>query len=279
MMNHQGSVIPGRVASEAEQVRRRLEIRVLCLSAVLILHLCAVVCAQNFRFIHTSDTHVNPHRTQDSNAARNEELFREISGLQPRPAMAINTGDVVEVGSQLEYALLRERLKSMTVPCYHTPGNHDTRWNPLGKEGFVRGTGQPLFQHIEHEGVHFFLLDSTVLLEHWGHISQQQLDWLQRELDRIGPEPPVVLAFHHWIGRDKVQVDNEQDLIDLVEPYNVVLWLNGHGHSDLLWNINGAPAIMQKGLYQGSYGVIDVSPDHMAITRRHLAGTPARNEL
>lgn len=234
--------------------------------------------AQSFRFVHTSDTHVNPHRTDDSNAARNEKLFKEISALDPKPALAINTGDVVEVGSALEYGLLQERLKSMTVPYYHAPGNHDVRWNPLGKEGFVKGTGQPLYQHIEHDGVHFFLLDSTVLLEHWGHISQQQLDWLKTELEKIGTEAPVILAFHHWVGRDKVQVDNEQDLIDLVEPYNVVLWLQGHGHSDLLWNINGVPAVMQKGLYQGSYCVIDVSKDKLTVSRRSL-GAAKKNEL
>lgn len=236
------------------------------------------VLAERFRFVHTSDTHVNPQKGDDTNAARNERLFKEISALDPKPALAINTGDVVEVGAKIEYDLLQERLATMTVPYYHTPGNHDVRWNPLGKEGFVKGTGQPLYQHIEHGGVHFFLLDSTVLLEHWGHISQKQLDWLEAELKKIGAEAPVVLAFHHWVGRDKVQVDNEQELINLVEPYNVVLWLQGHGHSDLLWDINGVPAIMQKGLYQGSYSVIDVEDDKLIITRR-TEGKPDSNEL
>ncbi len=234
--------------------------------------------AGQFRFVHTSDTHVNPQKGDDVNAARNERLFKEISALDPRPMLAINTGDVVEVGSQLEYDLLQERLKSMTVPYYHTPGNHDVRWNPLGKEGFVKGTGQPLYQHIEHGGVHFFLLDSTVLLEHWGHISQQQLDWLKIELEKVGTEAPVVIAFHHWVGREKVQVDNEQDLIELVDPYNVVLWLQGHGHSDIQWDINGVPAIMQKGLYQGSYSVIDIEKDKLIITRRSL-GKPKQTPV
>jgi outer membrane protein assembly factor BamB len=234
--------------------------------------------AGQFRFVHTTDTHVNPHRTEDSNASRNERMFREISALDPRPALALNTGDVVEVGSAMEYGYLREALAAMAVPYYHAPGNHDVRWNPLGKEGFVRGTGQPLFQRIDAGGIHFFLLDSTVLLEHWGHISRQQLDWLKTELEKIGPDAPVVIGFHHWVGRERVQVDNEQELIDLVEPYNVVLWLQGHGHSDLLWNVNGTPAVMQKGLYQGSYAVIDVADGRLTISRR-AQGKASANEL
>ena len=80
------------------------------------LFFATVAIAQSFRFVHTSDTHVNPQRADDSNAVRNERMFKEISALDPKPALAINTGDVVEVGSQLEYGLLQERLKSMTVP-------------------------------------------------------------------------------------------------------------------------------------------------------------------
>jgi outer membrane protein assembly factor BamB len=76
-------------------------------------------------------------------------------------------------------------------------------------------------------------------------------------------------------------VDNEQALMDLVAPYNVVLWLQGHGHSDIQWSINGVPAIMQKGLYQGSYTMIDVSAGKMTLRRRALVDPKKRksNEL
>ena len=32
------------------------------------------------------------------------------------------------------------------VKMYSSTGNHDVRWNPRGKEGYVKGTGQPLYQ-------------------------------------------------------------------------------------------------------------------------------------
>lgn len=231
------------------------------------------------RFVHTSDTHVNTNASPTGNAAIDTRMLAEIAGLKPTPAVAVNTGDLVDTGHDLEYQNLRKVIAGFPIPWRHTLGNHDVRWNPLGKEGFSIGTGQPLFQTFDRDGIQFFLLDSTVLLEHWGHVSQQQLDWMKAELAKIGTEKPVVIAFHHWVGRETVQVDNEQDLIDLVEPYNVVLWLNGHGHSDLLWNVNGVPAIMQKGLYQGSYSVIDVVGDKLTITRRAEPKPPKKGEL
>lgn len=231
------------------------------------------------RFVHTSDTHVNTNASPTGNAAIDARLLAEIAALEPRPTLAVNTGDLVDTGHDLEYQQLRKVIDGFPIPWRHALGNHDVRWNPLGKEGFTLGTGQPLFQTFDSNGIQFFLLDSTVLLEHWGHISQQQLDWMKAELAKVGTAKPVVIAFHHWVGRETVQVDNEQDLIDLVEPYNVVLWLQGHGHSDLLWNVNGVPAIMEKGLYQGSYSVIDVADGKLTITRRAEPKPPKKAEL
>lgn len=237
---------------------------------------CAPVFA-DFRLVHCSDTHFGAGNNQQADVA----MFKEISSLDPRPAFVVNTGDVAEIGTDEEYAQLQDALKFLTPKMYIAPGNHDVRWNPRGKEGFTRGTSGPLYQSWDYGGVHFVALDSTVLLQHWGHISQDQLDWLKADLESVGKDTPVVIGFHHWIGREKVMVDNEQTLMDLVAPYNVVLWLQGHGHSDIQWNINGAPAIMQKGLYQGSYTVIDVTGGKMTLRRRSLVDPKKRkrNEL
>jgi outer membrane protein assembly factor BamB len=219
-----------------------------------------------FRFVHMSDTHFGA----GNNAVIDTAMFKEISALDPLPAFCVNTGDICEIGGDEEYAMFQEALKELKPKMYIAPGNHDVRWNPRGKEGYTRGTKGPLFQSWDYNGVHFVTLDATVLLQHWGHISQEQLDWLKKDLDKTGEETPVIIGFHHWIGREKVMVDNEQALIDLTAPYNIVLWLQGHGHADIEWNINGAPAIMEGGLYQGSYSVIDVDQDQLHIKRRRI---------
>ena len=237
------------------------------LATLVLTLLLAVQTRADFTFIHASDTHFGAGENHLTDA----KLFEEIRNLAGKPAFIVTTGDICEYGTDAEYELYRQAIKSLgPVRHYPAPGNHDVRWNPRGKEGYTKGTGRPLYESWDHENVHFVTLDSTVLLEHWGHVSQEQLNWLKEDLKKIGPDKPVVIGFHHWIGRESVQVGNEQALLEVVKPYNVVLWLQGHGHSDIDWNVSGRPATMVAGLYQGSYNIIEVSRGEMKIYKRYL---------
>jgi outer membrane protein assembly factor BamB len=248
--------------------------------ALALAFLPAAAARADFTFVHITDTHVGATDDEKSHAFTDAAMFREIAALKPRPAFVANTGDVAEIATPKEYDVWQRTIRHLgDVPIYSAPGNHDVRWNPLGKEGYRVGTKQPLFQSWDVENVHFVLLDPTVLLQHWGHFSKSQLDWLKTDLEKIGPDKPVVIGFHHWVGRESVQVDNEQELLDLVSGYNVVLWLQGHGHSDVGWNVNGAPAIMAKGLYQGSYHLIEVTKETMKVRRRALGKATGGNEI
>ncbi len=247
------------------------------LLALLLLGAFSDGARADFSFVHLTDTHVTATDKAGSNAAKDAEMYQEISALSPRPAFAFGTGDVCEIGTPAEYEFHLKALQSLTIPSYEAPGNHDVRWNPQGKEGYQKGAKQPLFQSWDYQNVHFVILDSTVLLQHWGHFDQAMLDWLRADLQKIGTQRPVVIGFHHWIGRDAVQADNEAQLLQITAPYNVKLWLQGHGHSDITWNINGAPAIMAKGLYQASYHLIEVSDTRLRVLRRTLEKpTPAQ---
>jgi hypothetical protein len=256
----------------------RLRRTITLLALVLTLAVAPSLALADFVFIHTSDPHVGTGKNHEINA----QLLSEMTKLNPKPAFVVSTGDICEYGTDEEYALYQEMIKSLgDVKIYPAPGNHDVRWNPRGKEGYTLGTNTPLYQSWDWENVHFVTLDSTVLLEHWGHVSQEQLNWLAEDLKKVGTEKPVVIGFHHWIGRESIQVDNEQKLLEVVKPYNVVLWLQGHGHSDIDWNVNGVAATMVKGLYQGSYNIIEVNGYEMKISKRLIADpkTKAGKEL
>jgi outer membrane protein assembly factor BamB len=221
----------------------------------------------DFTFIHASDVHFGAGENHVTDA----KLFAEMRDMKPQPKFVVITGDICEYGTDAEYELYRKTIKHLgDVKPYPAPGNHDVRWNPRGKEGYTKGTGRPLYESWDYESVHFVTLDSCVLLEHWGHISQECLNWLEEDLKKVGTERPVILGFHHFIGRDSIQVDNQQKLLDLTKPYNVVLWLQGHGHADIDWNVNGVPATMVKGLYQGSYNIIEVTSDELRISKRFI---------
>src|SRR6185312_11036333 len=92
---------------------------------------------------------------------------------------------------------------------------------------------------------------------------------------------PVFLAFHHWVGRDGIMVDNESEFRKIIEPYNVKILLTGHGHSDLLWTWDGIHATMNKGLYQLSYEIIEVEPaaNSVRMSRRTLEAPAGKSVL
>ena len=130
------------------------------------------------------------------------------------------------------------------------------RWNPRDKEGYTRDARHAAVPELGLENVHFVTLDSTVLLEHWGHISKAA-ELVEGPGEEIGPDRQVIIGFHH--GSARVQADGQRAwrLADVVGR-TTSCWLRGHGHSDAHWNANGVPATMVAGLYQGSYDIIRV---------------------
>lgn len=216
-----------------------------------------------FKFAYFSDTHVALSR----NVKECEAMLKEIAAESP--VFAINGGDVTDYGWRGEYENYRALTKGLDFDVHHIPGNHDVRWSPLGGQIFEEYVGKP-YREFEFDGVHFLLLDSTVPLSHWGHYEKPMLDWLKGRLEEIGREAPVILGTHHWTGRDRIMIDNESIFHEIIRPYNVKLILTGHGHSDLLWNYDQQLLTMNKGLYQGSWQLVEVDLEEgfLRLSRR-----------
>ncbi|MCS7208294.1 MAG: PQQ-binding-like beta-propeller repeat protein [Fimbriimonadales bacterium] len=208
---------------------------------------------QSFRFVHITDTHIGLRAHHEPTRA----FVQHFNALEPQPAFIVNTGDCTELGFAEEYQHYRAILGELRARLISVPGNHDVRWSPIGKEGFVRYVA-PLRQHWEYGGCHFFALDSTAPLEHHGHFEPADLEWLADQLRRLPKDAPVFLFCHHWVARDDPIIDNEQRLLQIIEPYNVKAVFVGHGHRDEMWRRNGTLFLMAKGLYQGSYHLVEV---------------------
>jgi outer membrane protein assembly factor BamB len=211
--------------------------------------------------VHITDTHVTGSRNDEPV----RQLVAKINGMSPKPSFLINTGDVSELGLSEEFDRYKTAIANLTIPHYAVPGNHDVRWSPTGKTAFTRTFGK-LFQSFDTNGCRFILLDTTVLLQHWGVFDDSQLKWLENDLRRLRRGTPIFLFFHHPIGRDRSHVVNEEALLRLLSAYNVVAIFVGHGHSDISWKVNGIPCFMAKGLYQGSYHQVEVGQDQVKVS-------------
>ncbi|HEX8394475.1 MAG TPA: PQQ-binding-like beta-propeller repeat protein, partial [Longimicrobium sp.] len=230
---------------------------------------------RSFTFAFFSDTHLG---LEGRNLQACRTLVLEMAEAM-RPGLAINGGDVTDYGWAGEYDGYDQVLAGIRFPVHHVPGNHDVRWAPRGLQIFRERVGPP-FRSFDHAGVHFVLLDSTVPLSHYGHYETAQLRWLEADLRRAGRTTPVLLFTHHWVGRAPVMVDNQDALYRVIEPYNVKLVFNGHGHADLLWEWNGLACTMNKGLYQGSYQRVEVDADRGEVRlSRRTAEAPEQTLL
>jgi outer membrane protein assembly factor BamB len=221
-----------------------------------------------FTFLDITDT----HQTATGSVEPLRRLVTSAADSAVRPAFIVDTGDITESGAAAEYEQFKSAitpLASANIQFYAVPGNHDVRWSPGGKEDFAREFGK-LYQSFDYGGAHFILLDSTVVLEHWGHFDKAELDWLDKDLKRVRPDTPVFVFMHHSIGRDGPAVrfvDNEYDLIRRLATHNVLAIFTGHGHADLSWKTNGVETLMCRGLYQGSYYRVSVTPVLVTIDR------------
>jgi outer membrane protein assembly factor BamB/predicted phosphodiesterase len=206
-----------------------------------------------WRFIVCSDTHFGIAGALEKNRPLLEEMTRY------EPQLALIAGDITERAWAEEYDEVERALAGLPFPIHAAPGNHDVRWAPLGLQIFQNRMGPP-HAVFTHGGCGFVLLDTTVPLSHWGHVGGPQRRWLAAELERLGPDLPLFVFMHHATGRDPAAVDDQDAVAEVLAPYNTKVIFTGHGHSDLVWDWHGITHTMGRGLYQGSYQIVEVDP-------------------
>ena len=79
---------------------------------------------------------------------------------------------------------------------------------------------------------------------YYGHIDSLQLEWLAEDLAGAGPEKPIIMSTHipfvsvvpqlvngsqEPVGKGYIII-NSHEVIEVIEPYNVKLVLQGHLH-------------------------------------------------
>jgi 3',5'-cyclic AMP phosphodiesterase CpdA len=126
-----------------------------------------------------------------------ERAVAHVNALDPRPDIALITGDLVDGGKPEEYANLKRVLSALAMPFYLIPGNHDARdalRAAFPEHGYMPPTG---FLHYVVEDLPLRLIALDTLVEGKGHgaLSGEQLDWLEARLGES--DRPTLLFMHH----------------------------------------------------------------------------------
>ena len=191
-----------------------------------------------FSFVQISDSHIgfnkpaNPDVTGTMQAA-----IEKINALPQQPDFIIHTGDLTHQSKAKEFDDMDGVLQSSkTKDVFYVPGEHDTSVDDgqlyLSKYGKnAKGSG---WYSFDHKGVHLVGLVNVVKLEGMGQLGQEQLDWLQKDLQSVSSSTPVVLFAHiplwtvyqdwGWGTKDGAQA------LSYTKKFGSVTVLNGHIH-------------------------------------------------
>jgi 3',5'-cyclic-AMP phosphodiesterase len=202
-----------------------------------------------------------------------ERAIVYINGLPAIPDVVLLTGDCADHGDPAEYERAHELLKSLPMPVYVIPGNHDDRIKMLEVFG-AQGTNQleGFMQYVVDDGpVRLIALDTNIPGRDQGQLCAARMAWLEARLSEQ-PDRPTVLFMHHPPFPTGVPVSDDMGFMDadvfgqLIQRHRQVeAILAGHVHSTFARRFYGTIAVTcGSTAYQMTYD--SRRPNGMAVT-------------
>ena len=229
----------------------------------------------DFYFVHLTDTHVYDRR-DGVNGYR--KCISSINSLALQPDFVMMGGDMVFDGAYNEkqdYLRWLGQFKTVSdelgMPWYPCMGNHDpfglsarrktTPDDPdIGKKIIQTELNWPeTYYSFDHKGWHFAVLDCIDPvsgengLTYRPYISEEQLQWLAKDLGAAGDRPKIVVTHIAVLylktqasGNTEAQamvpgmvLENNAALREIIERHGVKACLQGHCHHVEEFRYNG----------------------------------------
>jgi Icc protein len=147
--------------------------------------------------------------------------------------LIIASGDLAEDGKAETYQRLAVKLKSLGVPIFFTPGNHDCSTS-MAK--YLSDANLSYCFNAELFGWGFLFLDSQISGQSYGEIGESQLAKIKQYLIEQA-DKPVLIALHHptftVCPTTGCQLQDAAALHKLLSEHsNVKALIAGHTHND-----------------------------------------------
>jgi predicted phosphodiesterase len=217
---------------------------------------------QDLRFAWLTDIHVGFDKSDSV-------ILKEIDQINKSEnvGFVVVTGDVSEIGKWEELERAEKLLKNLTKPVFVIPGNHDVKWSNLGGLEFVQIFGDNRFRYDTLNYSFIGLNSGIVLRGGGGHITPEDLAWLEENLNRIPKNNEVYFFLHHPLNDD---VDNWYKVTKLLKKKNVKAIFVGHGHINKEMEFDKIPAVMGLGSTSKTkmygFNLVDLSSDKLKIS-------------
>lgn len=230
-----------------------------------------------------SDLHIKAERKlaygRVDTAGMLEHCVQAILRLAPAPDAVLITGDLVDRGSDAEYALLAELIAPLStqgsLPVYLIAGNHDERdalRRNFPAHSYLRQWAPFVQYAIDAHALRIVALDTVIPGQGGGLVCAERLDWLDRTLSQA-PDQPTVIAMHHppfvtGIGHmDRVGLDNSDALEAVVRRHpQVERVMCGHLHRSIQARFGGTVAsTCPSTAHQVALDLASPSPDNFVL--------------
>ncbi len=229
-----------------------------------------------FSFAQFTDVHIS--QSNENNMMDLRSAVEDVN-RQEKIAFVLVSGDIAETGDYKSLMEAKRELDMLNCPYYIVPGNHDTKWSESGATDFKRIFGDNRFR-LQFNGFLFLGINTGPIIKMGdGHVSPQDLVWVERQLKNVGKRMPVFIVTHYPLKTG--DVDNWWKLTDVVRKHNTQAFLGGHYHRNMVNSYDGIPGVLCRSLLRakedvGGYTVYDMTEDSLFVSEKIIGKAPIR---
>jgi 3',5'-cyclic-AMP phosphodiesterase len=160
-------------------------------------------------------------------------VIQAIAQLESKPELILLTGDISQDETPESYEYAKSLIEPLQIPSYWLPGNHDQNRAAIAA---LNGDWISPVKAFEQSGWQFILLDSMVIQQPYGELSEAQLNYLE---ERLRMSLPTLVAIHHHLlpcgldYMDAINLRNADVVLEIFDRHpQVKVVLSGHIHQE-----------------------------------------------
>ncbi|MFC6464399.1 metallophosphoesterase family protein [Marinilactibacillus sp. GCM10026970] len=213
--------------------------------------------------VHISDIHFRKTYEQSSEGYKGmlanmqspliplTECLEEIRNKQEIDLLIIS-GDLTDDGEAEDYRFLKKAIRKIIgdTKVIVTLGNHDIKRQ--FREGWLNESpSDEPYNFIEtFEDFHVISFDSAVYENSNGHVSDNQLKWLDQALERTQDKPVMLVTHHHLIEQQSSipSLPEGKQVLERLQGNNTLCILSGHTHHAYKTKVENVPYFTVVGM-------------------------------
>ncbi len=167
--------------------------------------------------------------------------FSEFTQPISENTYGISLGDIVWNKPEL-FSTYKTLMGRTPVPSFSVIGNHDHNEsvkNDTESDADFRNVLGPTYYSVNIGDYHMVVLDDVLYSGETGRndyantITQEQLDWLEKDLSYVSKDKGLIVALHIPTARwnRPNNLTNTQALYDLIKDFDNIQIISGHAHN------------------------------------------------